>query len=368
MTGDLKGFMTVLGIVVSIVIAIIIAVPVIIFTGFIISNLRADRARERLLAQEDNIIRYGRDDYWQDYWSGIQDITIIDHEVDMNRYRPFSEGNNLIVIPEPPTIIFTENFPRLDGATAAFPVFAAMAQFLYYGLDEHTVMEYVIVSRTDIAYERLINGEIDIFFGAQPSEQQLQMARDDGVEFMMTPIAREAFVFFVHTDNPVYNLSVAEIQDIYQRNITNWSQVGGRDERILAFQRPENSGSQTIMQALVMEGRPLSEPVLEEEVGPMGAIIGYVAINNYRNVSSAIGYSFRYFATGMRPHDDIQIIAVDGVEPTIVNIQNRTYPFVINVYAVTAGSANENVAHLLNWILSDQGQRFIEHCGVVPIR
>ena len=289
----------------------------------------------------------------------------VGHEVDTWRYRPFAADNNLVKLPDPPTVTFTENFPRLDGATAAYPVFAAIAQALYVGLDECSVRDYVNVSRTDAAYYRLINDQADIFFGAQPSPPQLEAAREAGVEFTMTPVAREAFVFFVHRDNPVDNLSLEQIQDIYRRRITNWREVGGANERIIPFQRPENSGSQTIMLAMVMMDVPIAYPQMEERAGGMGDVIHQVAV--YRNYSSAIGYSFRYFVTGMRPHDDIKLLSVDGVAPTLENIRNGTYPFIINVYAVTAGTINENAEKLIRWILSEQGQAFIELCGVVPI-
>ena len=54
-------------------------------------------------------------------------------------------------------------------------------------------------------------------------------------------------------------------------------------------------------------------------------------------------------------------------EPTVENIRNGAYPFTIDVYAVTAGSANENTDALIAWILSEQGQEFIEICGYVGI-
>ncbi|MCL1786770.1 MAG: substrate-binding domain-containing protein [Defluviitaleaceae bacterium] len=293
------------------------------------------------------------------------DVQLVGEEVNMQRYRPFPSNNYLVEMPWEPAIVFTENFPRLDGATAAYPVFAAMAQALFEGLDAQTVSQYVSVSQTDRAYERLINGEIDIFFGAQPSGQHIAEAQAKGIEFTMTPIAREAFVFFVHRDNPVNSLTLTEIQDIYRRRITNWRQVGGQNERILAFQRPENSGSQTMMLAAVMGDIPIMRPLQHERISGMGGVIANVA--TYRNYSSAIGYSFRYFVTGMRPHDDIKLLAIDGVAPTPENIRNGTYPLTMNVYAVTAGTTNENAAKLIDWILSDQGQAFIELCGIVSI-
>lgn len=131
----------------------------------------------------------------------------------------------------------------------------------------------------------------------------------------------------------------------------------------MPFQRPENSGSQTIMLATVMGDKPLPAPLREEYAAGMGGVINRVA--TYRNYSSAIGYSFRYFATGMNPNENIKLLAVNGIEPTVENIRNGTYPFTIDVYAVTAGSTNENTKKLIDWILSEQGQSFIEICGYV---
>lgn len=287
----------------------------------------------------------------------------IQDEVDFYDYRPFHEGNRLKELNEPASITFQENYPRIDGATAAYPVYGAIAQALYQGLDENTVEQYVNCTKTSEAYERLIDGQIDIFFGAQPSAQQLQAAKEKGIELTLVPIAKEAFVFFVHQENPVDRLTLEQIQDIYQKKITSWSKVGGNDEKIMPFQRPENSGSQTIMLAKVMGDKQLPPPLWEEYAADMGGIISQVAA--YRNYSSSIGYSFRYFTTGMKPNENIQLLTINDVEPTVENIRNGTYPFTVDVYAVTAGSANPNTTILIDWMLSEQGQKFIEKCGYV---
>jgi phosphate transport system substrate-binding protein len=206
---------------------------------------------------------------------------------------------------------------------------------------------------------------VDIIFSFQPSDDHLLAASKAEVELRLTPIAGEAFVFFVNSGNPVSDLSMEQIQDIYQKKITNWKEVGSASGKIMPFQRPENSGSQTIMLAKVMAGKPLPEPLQEEYSSFMGGIIRDVA--DYRNYASAIGYSFRYYATGMNPNEGIKLIAVGGVEPTIENIRSGAYPFTVDVYAVTAGTENENVPKLIEWILSDQGQAFIEQCGYVRI-
>jgi phosphate transport system substrate-binding protein len=290
----------------------------------------------------------------------------IEDEVEFYDYHPFYTDNRLKTFDEPANISFTEDYPVLDGATAAYPVYAAMAQELYQGLDRETVDQYVSCSNTGKAYQRLIDGEIDIFFGAQPSRQQTEAAREKGVAFLLTPIAREAFVFFVHKDNTVNSLSLEQIQDMYQKKITNWNSVGGKTEKIIPFQRPENSGSQTIMLARVMGDKPLPPPLREEFAAGMGGVINRVAA--YRNYSSSIGYSFRFYATGMKPNENIKLLAINGITPSVENIRNGSYPFTVDVYAVTAGSANENTTRLIQWILSEQGQSFITQCGYVRLR
>lgn len=191
------------------------------------------------------------------------------------------------------------------------------------------------------------------------------MAEELGIEFQLTPIAKEAFVFFVNIDNPVSNLSLEEIRQIYKKEITNWSRLGGNDEKIMPFQRPANSGSQTVMLANVMQGKSLPAPLQEEYAAEMGGVISQVA--DYRNYSSAIGYSFRYYATGMNPNDDIKLIAINGIEPTSPNIKSGTYIFSVDVYAVTIGNESENTQKLIDWLVSEQGQRLVELCGYVGL-
>ena len=300
---------------------------------------------------------------WDYQAERIEDEAGLSSEVSLRIYRPFGDNNRLKTLDDAAVISFDGDYPKLDGATAAYPVYAAMAQALYKGLDKNTIENYVKCTKTDEAYERLTKGEIDIFFGAQPSAQQISAAQANGVEFVLTPIAKEAFVFFVSKDNPVDDLTIGEIQDIYQRSIVNWRVLGGNNERILPFQRPENSGSQTIMLAMVMKEKTLPTPLWEEYATGMGGMISQVA--QYRNYSSAIGYSFRFYATGMNPNENIKLLAIDGVEPSIENIRNGVYPFTIDVYIVTTGAVSENSEKLIQWVLSEQGQSLIETCGYV---
>jgi len=106
--GGLIGCLSVFGVFVLI---IVVGIPLFLRIG----DRRQNQARERLLAQEDNVLRYDGD---MDSWREIQEARRVGHEVDIDRYRPFSPDNSLVVMRETPTITFTEDFPRLDGATS----------------------------------------------------------------------------------------------------------------------------------------------------------------------------------------------------------------------------------------------------------
>ena len=191
------------------------------------------------------------------------------------------------------------------------------------------------------------------------------MAMRNGTTFEYTPIAKDAFVFFVHKDNPIDSLTTEQIKGIYSGKITNWKEVGGEDERIAAFQRNEGSGSQSMLKRF-MENTPIMEPPKEMVNDLMAGIIEQVA--DYKSQSGSIGFSFRYYVEGIIKNPDIKLIAVDGVKPTVANIADGSYPIIAPLYAVTyAEEDNENVRKLIDWVLSEEGQYIVEETGYVGI-
>lgn len=210
-----------------------------------------------------------------------------------------------------------------------------------------------------------MGGKVDLIFAAAPSEPQKAAARRNGLELKLTPIGREAFVFFVNADNPVQGLTTEQLLDIYSGEITKWSEVGGENKDIRAFQRPEGSGSQTMLQR-IMDGRELTDAPGEDVVGGMGGIIHRTA--DYRNHKNALGFSFLYYATEMVRNGDIRLLEIDGSMPNRMSIANGEYPLASEFYIVTAGSDNPNVDKLIEWILSAQGQELIEKTGYTPLQ
>ena len=306
--------------------------------------------------------------------------TIEDRDGLIYEYEPFADGTKAVYLDEEAALKFDTPTLRLDGATALYPVYSAFVQAVYPegqyrvydDVDEKYGCGQIACTGTVTAYERLIEGRTDVIFCAAPSKDQLALAENMGMELHLTPIGREAFVFFVHSDNPVDGLTVEEIQGIYTGEITNWKELGGKWQHIRPYQRAENSGSQSALLRL-MEGLPLMEPEKEDRIAGMGGIITQVA--SYRNHKNAIGFSFRFYSTEMVENDQIKLLALNGVKPTKDTIRSGEYPISSNFFAVTASpigqpapeDTNEDLRAFLDWILSGQGQELIEKTGYVGV-
>ena len=285
--------------------------------------------------------------------------------IDCNEYLPFTEVSKIIKLDYEASLKLTDNLPRLDGAAAVFPVYSAFVNATYPNTVRLNdgIFEY---RNTVQGYTSLALKETDLFFGALPSKEQINFAKDHGNEFEYTEIGKEAFVFFVHKDNSVDGLTADEIKKIYSGEITNWKEVGGNDEDIVAFQRNEGSGSQSML-IRFMDGTPIMEAPKEQVNDFMVGIINKVS--EYKNKTNSIGFSFRYYMNEIIKNPNVKILNVNGIEPNVVNIKNDHYPITTSLYAVTyKNNNNENIQKLLDWILSDEGQQIIEKTGYIGIK
>lgn len=297
-----------------------------------------------------------------------ESITIdVSPSINTYEYLPFKQDSKIVKL-DSELLDFSElskeQLPIIDGAAAAFPVYSAFVHAVYPHTTEFNdgVFEY---NNTVEGYRQLAEKKTDIFIGAAPSADQVSYAQDRGTTFSYTQIGYEAFVFFVHRDNPIESLTAEQIKGIYSGKITNWSQVGGRDEPIVPFQRNPGSGSQSML-IRFMGDTPILEPDMQTQVGGMGEIIEEVA--DYKNKSSSIGFSFRFYVEGIIQNPDIKLIAIDGVAPTVENIRSGSYGIIAPVYAMTyEDNPNKNVRKLIDWMLSEEGQYIIEQTGYVSM-
>ncbi|MBP5378427.1 MAG: substrate-binding domain-containing protein [Ruminococcus sp.] len=260
------------------------------------------------------------------------------------------------------------DFRIIDGSTATIHITAELTR-QYCDVDDDLIEYYIDHNTTGPAYEKLIKGEDGktLIIVTEPSDEELAMAAEHNVELEVTPVALDGFVFITHKDNPVDSLTVEQIQDIYSGVITNWKDVGGNDEEIIAYQREKNSGSQTAMENLVMAGRPMAKsPKSDTPIDAMGALIECVA--EYRNKTCSIGYTFYYYMNNLYKNPDIKVLKINGVSPDNEHLLDKSSPFSSGYYAVTIKGGDKKAEEIKDYLISDEGQEIVKLAGYCPIR
>ena len=279
-------------------------------------------------------------------------------------YSPYNEKYKEYMPEEECSFRLTEDMPRLDGATALYPVYASFYRAVYPRDSEWT--ELIECSTTSGAYKSIIDGSADIIFVADASKAQTEAAREKGVKLEYTPLGYEAFVFIVNSRNALSDITPQQIRDIYSGKITQWSELGVKGlGEILPYQRSEGSGSQTAFERRIGLGEELLPAKTEMVAASMGGL--YETVADYRNFKNAIGYSFRYYCTEMLSGNAIKLLSINGVSPTLENIENGLYPFTDRFYAVTRADADENVRAFVQWMTQPQGQTIIQKVGYTPL-
>lgn len=263
-------------------------------------------------------------------------------------------------------LLSVDEYPRMDGSTANLPMMAEiMSQVCGITLAE--AEELCNVTTTTYAWHNLANGNADILLVYEASEQTKSELATIGTELEIHAIGRDALVFINNEDNPVDNLTQQQLIDVYSGSITNWQDVGGEDIEIVAYQRDQASGSQSLFIKLLMQDvAPMDAP---SELMPteMGMLIDQLA--EYNNSANALGFSVFYYASYMYQQPGLRIISVDGVKPSDETIADGSYPLLNEYYvAIRADEPEDSPARvLMNWILSEEGNAAMVKAGYIPI-
>jgi len=260
-----------------------------------------------------------------------------------------------------------ENYPKVDGSTATIPL-AINLRSAITGESIEDLQLKTVHTKTTESFRALQYGYADLLIVYMPSDSVLEELKEAGVKIIMEPIGRDALVLFTNESNRVNNLTQRQAQRIYTGEITNWKTVGGINSTILPFQRDTESGSQVLMEKLVMQGKKMMTPKKDYVISSMGEIIEKVS--NYKNDKNALGYSVYYYIKAFLNDDyKIKLLRASGVMPSNKTIKNGTYPYVQDFYAVIRADEPEdsNARKLFNFLLSAEGKRLINDTGYVAL-
>ncbi len=214
----------------------------------------------------------------------------------------------------------------------------------------------------------LINGTVDIANASRQIKPEEQAeAEANGVTPTEFIIARDAIAIIVNHENPVDNLTLQLLSDIYSGKINNWSEVGGEDRPIVRLSRETNSGTHVyFLENVLRLGDKESETLFSVETLLLPSSEGITS--EVRENPNAIGYDGLGYVT-----DDVKVVGVglspDGpfVYPSPETVNSNMYPIARDLYMYTVGEPTGEIKAYLDWILSPQAQEIVSELGFVPV-
>jgi len=235
--------------------------------------------------------------------------------------------------------------------------------------DEHPNVRISVTgggSGTGIA--SLINGTVDIANASrQIKQEEIDQAESNGIEPVEHIIARDAIAVIVNPENPVNQLTLKQISDIYSGRVTNWKEVGGDDRPIVKLSRETNSGTHVYFLETVLRLSSKEDKTLfSMDTLLLPSSEGIIA--EVRQNPNAIGYD----GLGYVP-DDLKMIAIAKEEgdayvlPSIPTVNDKTYPIARDLYMYTNGQPDGLLKEYLDWIMSDIAQQIVAELGFVPV-
>ena len=214
----------------------------------------------------------------------------------------------------------------------------------------------------------LMNGTVDIANSSREMEEdEIATARANGIEPVEFPVAIDALAVIVHPDNPVSQLTLDQIADIYTGRVTNWQEVGGNDAGIVLLSRETNSGTHVYFLEEVIRGGDEDNPdIFAPQTLLMPSSVGIT--NEIQRNPNAIGYDGLGYVT---QHEKVIAIARDGagpyVLPSVESAASGDYPISRGLYMYSAGKPTGVIADYLDWIRGPQGQALVAELGFVPL-
>lgn len=214
----------------------------------------------------------------------------------------------------------------------------------------------------------LINGTVDIANASrQISDDEKKQAEAKGINPVEFVIARDAIAVIVNPENPVSQLTLKQISDIYSGKINNWREIGGDDRPIVRLSRETNSGTHVyFLQNVLRMGDSNNKTFFSTNTLLLPSSEGI--INELRSNPNAIGYD----GLGYVPKD-LKVIAIakeagqSYVIPSVATVNDKTYPIARDLYMYTPGQPGGAVKAYLDWIVSAEAQKIVSDLGFVPI-
>lgn len=207
----------------------------------------------------------------------------------------------------------------------------------------------------------LLNGSTDIANASRPMkpseiDKLKEKYKVSGVE---VPCAKDGLSIFLNKENPVSELTIEQLGNIFSGKILNWKEVGGEDQTIRLYGRESSSGTFDFFK----------EHVVKTDFSPKCQTLPGTAaiVNAVKKDKYGIGYGGAAYAEGVKDCKVKQDAASEGVMPSAETIKNKTYPISRFLYMYLKSAPTGETKAFVDWILSPAGQKMVEEVGYYPL-
>jgi phosphate transport system substrate-binding protein len=209
----------------------------------------------------------------------------------------------------------------------------------------------------------LINGTTDICNASRPMKEseREKLKEKSGSRGVEIKCAVDALSVYVHEKNPVRELSLDQIRDVYLGIITNWKQLGGADKKIVLYSRENNSGTYVYFKDEVLGGKDFAPNT--QHLPGTSAVVNAVSKDPW-----GIGYGGAAYGKGIREVKVKKEPASAAFAPTLPNVRAGDYPISRFLYMYTRTRPTGPMKEFIDWVLGDDGQKVVNEVGYFPLR
>jgi phosphate transport system substrate-binding protein len=209
----------------------------------------------------------------------------------------------------------------------------------------------------------LINGTTDICNSSRPikKEEKIKLKEKYGTTGVEIKVAIDGLSIYVNQKNPVNELTLDQVKDIYTGKINNWKEVGGKDAQIIRYSRENNSGTYVYFKDEVLKGEDFDRRT--QYLPGTAAVVNAVAKD-----INGIGYGGAAYGVGIKELKIKKDAKSPAYAPTVENIKKGLYPISRFLYMYLRKKPEGEIKKFIDWILSEEGQKVVKEVGYFPIR
>lgn len=214
----------------------------------------------------------------------------------------------------------------------------------------------------------LINGTVDIANASREIKpEELNLAEDNGVTPVEFVVAKDAIAVIVNQSNPVNQLTIDQLSDIYSGKINNWNELGGDDRVIVRLSRETNSGTHVFfLENVIRKGNKNDKTLFASDTVLLPSSEGITSETS--DNPNAIGYDGLGYII---PEVKVVAIAKDISSPYILpsaeSVNKGQYPIARDLYMYTNNQPSGALANYITWIMTPEAQGIVSKLGFVPI-